>query len=539
MRCTDQPKTVFALASRMRLMAAGLSLLALTACGGGGDGDGGSGAIANDNPVWQPNTYAASSTYAARCAAPRSGIDPSTGTTYADKRGSTVWENFWLRSWTHEFYLWYNEVTDTNPANYSSTEAYFDVLRTTATTSTGADKDRFHFTYPTDEWLALSQSGVSAGYGATWVVRSSVPPRELVVAYTEPNSPASSAGLTRGVKVLRVDGVDLVYDNTSAGVDTLNEGLWPSTIGQTHSFVVQELSGVQRTISLTAENVTSTPVQAVTTFQTGSGGTVGYLLFNDHIATAETGLINAFTQLKNANVGELILDIRYNGGGYLALASEVAYMIAGAGPTASKTFERLMFNAQYPSDTNPVTGAPNSPVPFYSTGNFSAPGTALPALNLSRVFVITGSGTCSASEAIINGLRGVGVEVVQIGSTTCGKPYGFYPKDNCGTTYFSIQFQGVNDQGWGHYADGFSPFNTSVARGEPLPGCSVADDYTHALGDAAEGRIAAALGYISSGGYCPAATGSSGRSQIQSYGASPQDEIVLKGPWRENRILQW
>ena len=57
----------------------------------------------------------------------------------------------------------------------------------------------------------------------------------------------------------------------------------------------------------------------------------------------------------------------------------------------------------------------------------------------------------------MNGLRGVGVEVIQIGSTTCGKPYGFYPTDNCGTTYFTIQFKGVNDAGFGDYSDGFSP----------------------------------------------------------------------------------
>ena len=59
-------------------------------------------------------------------------------------------------------------------------------------------------------------------------------------------------------------------------------------------------------------------------------------------------------------------------------------------------------------------------------------------LNLDRVVVISGSGTCSASEAIINGVRGVGVDVVLIGDTTCGKPYGFYGIDNCNsTTYFT------------------------------------------------------------------------------------------------------
>ncbi len=67
------------------------------------------------------------------------------------------------------------------------------------------------------------------------------------------------------------------------------------------------------------------------------------------------------------------------------------------------------------------------------------------------MFVLTGPNTCSASESIINALQGVDVEVIQIGSTTCGKPYGFYPQDNCGTTYFSVEFKGVNAKGFGDY----------------------------------------------------------------------------------------
>ncbi len=94
------------------------------------------------------------------------------------------------------------------------------------------------------------------------------------------------------------------------------------------------------------------------------------------------------------------------------------------------------------------------------------------------MFVLTGNGTCSASEAIINGLRGVDVQVIQIGATTCGKPYGFYPQDNCGTTYFSIEFKGVNAKGFGDCADGFSPA-TPARLPAQLPGCSVADDFTH------------------------------------------------------------
>ena len=143
--------------------------------------------------------------------------------------------------------------------------------------------------------------------------------------------------------------------------------------------------------------------------------------FTDHLITAEQQLIDAFTTLRQQNVTDLMLDVRYNGGGLLAIASEVAYMVAGPAFTAGQDFERLVFNDKHQA-VNPVTGSPLTPMPFFDG---SSSGQALPTLNLSRVYVLTGSMTCSASESIMNSLRGVGVQVIQIGSTTCGKPFGF------------------------------------------------------------------------------------------------------------------
>ena len=174
------------------------------------------------------------------------------------------------------------------------------------------------------------------------------------------------------------------------------------------------------------------------------------------------------TLLDNANVTDLILDLRYNGGGYLDIASELAYMIANPTLTSGRTFEKIVFNDKNPS-RNPVTGqTPDAhAVPFDDAG-FAGSGPAgqpLPTLSLNSVYIITGPGTCSASESIINSLRGVNVNVYLIGSTTCGKPYGFYPTDNCGTTYFTIQFRGENAANFGDYTDGFSPANTQGVRG--------------------------------------------------------------------------
>jgi hypothetical protein len=385
----------------------------------------------------------------------------------------------------------------------------------------------------------LSQSGVVAGYGVEWVILAGAPPRNAVVAYIEPNSPAAAAGITRGARLTLVDGVDFVNAPTQADVNIINAGLFPDQVNETHSFEIQDLAGTRHSFFMTSTSVTLTPVQNVSQIPTATGP-VGYMLFNDHIATAEQALINAITTLDNANVVDLVLDIRYNGGGYLVVASQLAYMIAGPVQSGGRTFENLRFNAKHPS-TNPITGQPLQPLPFANTTvGLSAPaGQALPTLDLQRVFVLTGPNTCSASESIINSLRGIGVQVIQIGSKTCGKPYGFYPEDNCGTTYFSIQFQGVNEVGFGDYADGFSPQNAAGTQTTPIPGCSVADDFTHALGDASESRLAAALAYRSGGqASCPAPSGLGGpgiSKPGESLGAG--EGQIRKSPLRENRIL--
>jgi hypothetical protein len=169
----------------MRVLSAGLLVVVAVSIGCGGNGAAGP----SDTGSSGTGTFAASSSFANQCASPRTGIDPSTGRAYPDRPGSTLTENNFLRSWTNELYLWYREVPDLNPGLYS-TAAYFDALKTAATTPSGNPKDRFHFTYPTAEWVALSQSGVEAGYGAQWVILASRPPRQVVVAYTEPDSPA-------------------------------------------------------------------------------------------------------------------------------------------------------------------------------------------------------------------------------------------------------------------------------------------------------------------------------------------------------------
>jgi C-terminal processing protease CtpA/Prc len=464
---------------------------------------------------------------AGKCASPRTGSDPITGKAYPDKPGSLNDEKTWLRGWIDDFYLWYHEVPAVDPSQYGNAIAYFLQLKTQAVTASNKPKDRFHFTSPTADWEAFAQSGAAAGYGATWALVATSPPRLVYVAYTETPSPAVSANLARGAQVIQVDGAAVVDGDKNV----LNAGLFPLT-GETHTFVIQDRgSTTTRTITMKSATVISTPVQNVHLLP---NTTVGYMLFNSHNATAEKGLIDGINTLKNAGATDLVLDLRYNGGGYLVIAAQLAYMIAKPSVTSGKTFEKTSFNDKYPTN-DPITGSPITPTPFVpvSVGLSVPQNQPLPHLDLDRVFVLTGGNTCSASEAVINGLLGAGIQVNLIGGTTCGKPYGFYPQDNCGTTYFSIQFQGVNDKGFGDYGDGFKPSGSSTAAGSASPpGCLVADDFMHDLGDPAEARLAAALGFRNNGS-CPPVSMMRSLARV----AGGEDVTLVRNPFLENRIL--
>lgn len=383
-------------------------------------------------------------------------------------------EQNYLRLWIDATYLWYREVPAMDIGAYGSAVDYFNVLKTPALTASGRPKDRYHFSYPDEKWAELS-AGQQQGYGVTWVRRGDGRPRDWRVALVEAGSPADSAGLRRGDRLLEIDSIDFI-NATGDAVDSLNRAINPAA-GTSHRFVLDR-GGDRIDATLAAARVTVAPVQNTRVIDT-TDGRVGYLTFGSHIAAAEAQLIAAVTTLRDAGVTDLVLDMRYNGGGLLSVASELAYMIAGPDATAGKTFEQTL-----PNDKS----RQSLPIPFIAK---TLRGQVLPALNLKRVFVLAGPGTCSASESVINSLRGIDVDVHLIGGTTCGKPYAFLPTSNCGTTYFAIQFQGINAKGYGDYSDGFAPT------------CTVADDLAHPVGSPGEALLAAALQYRT-GGVCPA-----------------------------------
>jgi C-terminal processing protease CtpA/Prc len=473
--------------------------LAIGGCGGGGSGSTQFVAPppptpAPSGPTWQAGVYEPSEEFVAQCIAPRTGNDPFTGEPYPDVAGSALTEKLWLRSFTDETYLWFDEVPDNNPDNFTVAE-YFAQLKTTELTASGKPKDNFHFSEPTDEYNERTQAGTSAGYGVSWAFIASSAPRELRVRYVEPNSPASTANIPRGARLLRIDGIDFVNTNSGSDIDAINAALFPSELGVSHTFDFVTADGTELSVELTTAVIELTPVQNVRVLDTPAGR-MGYMQFNSFITPAQSDLISAFQTFVDEAATSVVLDLRYNGGGSLALASQIAYMVAGPNQTNGKIFDSLIYNSKRQQDET---------IPFYNREIDYAAGVftnnVLPSPEFTKVYVLSTGNTCSASESLINGLRGIDVEVVLIGDTTCGKPFGFVPEDNCGTTYFTIQIQGANDKGFGEFSDGFSP-SASPVFDDQVRGCSVDDDFSQPLGSADEGMLAAAIQFAENG-TCP------------------------------------
>ena len=451
-----------------------------------------------DEP-WQEGIFCPSDNFHQHCADPGKAFSPDA------KQGTYVDENNWLRSWSHETYLWYDEIEDQDPA-CCTTPAYFDLMKTFETTASGVPKDQHHFAEPAAEYLANRQS-IDIGYGAKFALLRASPPRDVRIAYTEPGSPATAPGvnLSRGAQILEIDG-ERVLD--SDNIDVLNNGLFPRTVGENHTFTVLDLgSQTPRMVTMTSATITSHPVQNVRLFTTSRGDRIGYMLFNAHSVPAAQAIIEAGKALKNVGIDDLIVDLRYNPGGILYVAQILSSMVAGI-EKEGLVFEELETNGKIPSEIWKFT------LEFAADDIIGDTDLTVPSLGLPRLFVLTSPRTCSASESIINSLLGVDIDVIQIGSATCGKPYGFAPAENCGTVYSSINFRGINAKGKADFENGFAPR------------CQVAEDFNHQLGDPEEILLKTAF-YYRAIGACPPSEEEGGRTRISLADSSSGEAISI------------
>jgi carboxyl-terminal processing protease len=440
-------------------------------------------------------SYAAGEAKKSFCEAPRTGVNPRTGQAYPDLAGTRADEKEWIRYWVDRSYLWYSEVPTVTTTGSETTAAYFARLKTSANAASGGLKDRFSFSTST-AGVDNTNAGIVFGYGVRWSAVRSSPPREWIAAVVDPGSPAATAGVRRGDKIVSIDGADFV---SGSNTNALNAGLFPSNLGELHTFVLQPADGsAQKSVSLTSASLPliSVPTTGVINTATGRVGYIAFTTFNSF--TAEKAIADAIAGFAGTGINDLVLDLRYNGGGYIYISSQLGFMIAGSAKTNGKIFEKTLSNDKKPFGDDDV-------YPFYNVGSGFTGGVAagqpLPSLNLNRIFVLTTGGSCSASESFINSLRGINVPVILVGNTTCGKPYGFAGADNCGTTYYPIQFTGVNEKGEGDFVNGFAPT------------CTVPDDLTKPLGDPTEKQLAAALSYRATGS-CPAGTALSVQKRV-------------------------
>lgn len=473
----------FARLARLGLAVSLTSLLA--ACGGGGGGGGGTFTGGGNTTDWQSGSFKPSTTFEHLCETPRVGRSEFTGINFPDKKGTRTDEKNFLRSWNNETYLWFSEVTDITPLLASQTpQDYFWLLKTNQRTASGALKDNFHWYEPTTDAEAWS-SGVTYGYGLNLKVESWDAPRTIHIAYTDAGSAAAANDIKRGAKIIAIDGLSV----SNLNINTLVEKLFPSSINAVHEFEILEPGqSVSRKVTLESSAIETDSVSVAKVIE-HSGSKIGYMQFNTFIPDAQDKWVTAINSMKNAGVSDLVLDMRYNGGGYIAVAAQVAYMVAGSN-TDNKVFFQDVVNSKMPKE---------DPWPFLDTGLYGLNnGLQLPTLNLPRVYVLATGDTCSASELVINSLRGIDVAVYLIGDTTCGKPYGYNPQPNCGTTYYTIQFKATNAKGFGEYSDGFVPSSTDNNE-DRVKGCMVSDDLNHELGDPQEALLATALQFRATG----------------------------------------
>jgi hypothetical protein len=411
----------------MRHIAAALAAAALTACGGGG-GNGGA-------PAGSASCELAA-------------------------------QQSWLRSYMLDWYYWSGSSPNPDPSGYASVDAYYTALKYGGNGTVPAD--RWSYLQDSASYSQFFEEGRTLGYGL--FVNGIELQLPLRVRMTEPLSPAAAAGLQRGDVIVSVNGrsaADLIAANDFAVLSPAREG--------DQITLEIESAGVARSVVLTAATYTLTPVPVTRVLDLPGGTKAGYLMMKDFITQAEAPLAAAFAQFRAAGATELIVDLRYNGGGRISTANFLASQIAGAAHSG-QIFTELRYNAAHSGSTS-----------RYRLDD--APGPAF-----GRVVVISGPRTCSASELIVNGLR-PHVAVVTVGAGSCGKPFGFNPVTSCVTTFSAVNFQSYNANNEGDYYAGIAAT------------CAAGDTFTGALGDPAEALTAAASSYLANGA-CPTATAS-------------------------------
>ena len=359
----------------------------------------------------------------------------------------------WVEGNMRDYYLFYDQLPSVDLSNYDSVESLVSDLRV-------QPFDRYSGITDAATSSALFEEGRLFGFGMRLVRTSAT---DVLFSLLHPGSPLDQAGIERGDFLRAINGID---------INLITAEQWDLALGTndsvvTPTFTIQSPGTVERDVAATKAEYTLQTVLETSVVE-HAGLRVGYLHFLSFLETSSAELETAFDFLEQQNIDELVLDLRYNGGGRIVVGNELASRIVGSAADNSD-FSRFAYNDKY----NHL----DQSFPFYQLSD---------SLNLPRVFVLTTASTCSASEMVINGLRPF-MEVITVGNTSCGKPYGTLGRTRCGKVMHALEVEFVNDSGVGAYYNGISA------------DCPIDDNPADTLGSAQEALLGAALEYITTG----------------------------------------
>jgi len=373
-----------------------------------------------------------------------------------------------------DVYLWNTQIpSDFDARSYADPIAEMDAIRQYSIEPGFANPvDRYSFAIKQTDWDNLS-NGIEQDFGMSVFFNTGT---DLRVKYAEQASPAGLAGIERGWQIIKINGNSQI--NTSeASVNMIVNAVFYSS---NTSFTFKKPDGSTVDISLTAATYQSHPIFADSVYA-ANGKKVGYLALNSFLGDtteiySEFGSI--FNNFQSQNVNEVIVDLRYNGGGYVSMAEKLAnYLVPTAGN--NQVMYKQTFNANYSSY--------NETTVYHKLGS----------LNVDKIFFIVSDNTASASELLINSLKPfVSETLVGPSDTTYGKPVGFFPIPAGEWYAFPISFRTVNKDGNGNYFGGFKVDHPTD------------DGLDKNWGDVDENCLKSILTYIKTGTFGFAHTGS-------------------------------
>ena len=381
----------------------------------------------------------------------------------------------WAYAQLKEWYLFPDTLpASLDPAPYKTVGEYIDALTATARAQ---HKDR-NFTYLTSikNEDAYYGTGSNAGFGVRLSYETA---GRVFVSESFEGAPALAAGIDRGSEILAVgtssDTLQNVSDLIAAnGAQGVTDALGPTTAGTTRVLRVST-GGVITTVTLTKADYTLTPVSSRygAKIITDGGKQYGYINLRTFISTADPALRAAFDQFRAANVTDIIVDLRYNGGGLVSIADLMGDLM-GANRTATEPFEYAMYRSEKQTS--------NTSRYFRAQPQSIAP---------TRVAFIGTGGTASASELVINAMRPyLRTNAALIGTNTYGKPVGQIALDKsaCDDRLRVIAFSLKNADRDGDYFDGLAS--------KMEASCQAGDDINYPLGDPREASTRSALDFL-------------------------------------------